>query len=902
MGHAVVDYVIGNSATLNHAQSLTVQPWRKDWSDHSELVIVMSVEHQTQESNMDHSTRGTRTRRRRVKLPEGSELDKLLLKAWESRSRPDEELIALYGAAYCLTDEIQVYVDGSCFDNGGREAQAGAGVYFGTGNRKNLAVRTPDSQTNNRGEVYAILRALLASNRHKSLVINSDSEYAINMLTTWGPAKAALGWKVTNGDILSDIAWLLKSRPASVLFRKVKAHSGNAHNDAADALAKEGAQAPPAPPYERLDRQALDRSRCQCDACRERKPAMRADKVMVELGERRAASRRYRETEVDLEDSLTLAKRKSRERQAELRLELYETTGERAFWQYLKRLKGSKPGSCSDITAQVLMEVFKERMNFLVPIPDIYDAPRLTLNRAVIRTLPARTPDVSPLQSFSRPFTEEEIETVKGKLKARMGSAKGRDGISYHDIFIMDNECLLELCNRCIELCDSPTTWIETRLVGLCKKGKPKDAPGSYRTIGLESCLLKFMTMLVHERLVEWAVNRGLIPPSQNGFRQGHRTNDNVFVRYVVHISHEGSESERFKADMGILIGDTCSPILWALYMADLPRFIARDEGDVQLGNVEITSLEQADDVVLLATSPEALQRKLDGMLRWCQVNFMTINSTKSVVMVFGRRPRGHTAQFSFGHGQPQLAVVDTQLYLGFTISSKRPGLLREHYNDKREKALRVGRGVCGVEQLVGTLPPALSIKLYMALVDPHLIHGCDVMPDVNGTALALLTDVQKAFLRRALGLSKRSIISVLFTETGLDPLEFRRLDLVVGYWQYMVTCGPSRYVYQAMREAIQLDFDGHKSWISDLRVALAREADEIVFPAHSDLMKDDVATGVRESLKAALGARLKMRTNNARRLYLLHNRLEPAEEGKEWQVVPSQLRHYLRVAMVTRR
>jgi hypothetical protein len=81
-----------------------------------------------------------------------------------------------------------------------------------------------------------------------------------------------------------------------------------------------------------------------------------------------------------------------------------------------------------------------------------------------------------------------------------------------------------------------------------------------------------------------------------------------------------------------------------------------------------------------------------------------------------------------------------------------------------------------------------MAIKRYMALVDPHLIHGCDAMPDVNNTALALLTDVQKAFLRRVLALSKWSIISILFTETGTNPLEVRRLDLVLGYWIYVVT------------------------------------------------------------------------------------------------------------------
>ncbi|KAF6759183.1 ribonuclease H-like domain-containing protein, partial [Ephemerocybe angulata] len=95
--------------------------------------------------------------------------------------------------------------------------------------------------SNNRAEVFAVLRALQTTDAHRTLVINSDSEYTINMLTTWAAKFTAMGWRVTNGDVLSDAAFLLKQRPAATTLRKVKAHSGLEQNDAADELAKEGA-------------------------------------------------------------------------------------------------------------------------------------------------------------------------------------------------------------------------------------------------------------------------------------------------------------------------------------------------------------------------------------------------------------------------------------------------------------------------------------------------------------------------------------------------------------------------------------------------------------------------------------------------------------------------------------
>ena len=75
-----------------------------------------------------------------------------------------------------------------------------------------------------------------------------------------------------------------------------------------------------------------------------------------------------------------------------------------------------KPGSSGDITDQVLMEVFRERMNLSAHTPLLFDADYLALNKVVASVLPARTEDQSPQGSFSRPFEEEEVEVAKAKL------------------------------------------------------------------------------------------------------------------------------------------------------------------------------------------------------------------------------------------------------------------------------------------------------------------------------------------------------------------------------------------------------------------------------------------------------------------------------------------------------
>ncbi|KAH6902404.1 hypothetical protein BKA70DRAFT_1113012, partial [Coprinopsis sp. MPI-PUGE-AT-0042] len=139
---------------------------------------------------------------------------------------------------------------------------------------------------------------------------------------------------------------------------------------------------------------------------------------------------------------------------------------------------------------------------------------RLRLNQACAVAIPEKTMDTTTEQWFSREFTKAEIEQAKAKIKNRTRSARGKDGISYKDILKMKNEKLTDLFNLCLEEND----------------GKAKDCTNSYRAVGLEPCMLKMMTLLIHERLTDWADANGLIPVTQNGFRAKHRTMNNAFI------------------------------------------------------------------------------------------------------------------------------------------------------------------------------------------------------------------------------------------------------------------------------------------------------------------------------------------------------------------------------------
>lgn len=97
--------------------------------------------------------------------------------------------------------------------------------------------------TNQIGELCAVLEALRAHPGPESLLIETDSKYAINCSTTWVHGWKKNGWKnsqkkpVKNAPLIKAIDAEISRREGSVKFRWVKGHAGNAGNEKVDDLA-----------------------------------------------------------------------------------------------------------------------------------------------------------------------------------------------------------------------------------------------------------------------------------------------------------------------------------------------------------------------------------------------------------------------------------------------------------------------------------------------------------------------------------------------------------------------------------------------------------------------------------------------------------------------------------------
>ena len=89
-----------------------------------------------------------------------------------------------------------------------------------------------------------MLEALRAHPGPEPLLIESDSQYAINCSTKWVKGWKKNGWKnsqkkpVKNKELIQAIDREISQRPGPVDFRWVKGHAGNEGNELVDELAR----------------------------------------------------------------------------------------------------------------------------------------------------------------------------------------------------------------------------------------------------------------------------------------------------------------------------------------------------------------------------------------------------------------------------------------------------------------------------------------------------------------------------------------------------------------------------------------------------------------------------------------------------------------------------------------
>jgi len=133
--------------------------------------------------------------------------------------------------------EFKVYTDGSCINNGKKDAKAGMGVYFGENDFRNVSKPVSGKQTNNTAELGAILEAVEILKKEiesgQRIIIYTDSEYAIKCFTTYGRKIHHMDnpENIPNLELIKKGFAIFSKYHSNLILRHIRSHTGKKDED-----------------------------------------------------------------------------------------------------------------------------------------------------------------------------------------------------------------------------------------------------------------------------------------------------------------------------------------------------------------------------------------------------------------------------------------------------------------------------------------------------------------------------------------------------------------------------------------------------------------------------------------------------------------------------------------------
>ena len=137
------------------------------------------------------------------------------------------------------------------------------------------------------------------------------------------------------------------------------------------------------------------------------------------------------------------------------------------------------------------------------------------------------------------------------------------------------------------------------------------------------------------------------------------------------------------------------------------------------------------------------LPRNLTRLSEWCKSNKLTINPSKSLLLVISPRMIELVTDFDVFLNDTTAPLSNSVQYLGVTLDSK---LTFEIHIKTLETNLSKAVGIICILKLV--LPKDSLIKLYYALFHPHLLYGLVIWESTYPSYLMIISTLQNKVVK----------------------------------------------------------------------------------------------------------------------------------------------------------
>jgi hypothetical protein len=245
-----------------------------------------------------------------------------------------------------------------------------------------------------------------------------------------------------------------------------------------------------------------------------------------------------------------------------------------------------------------------------------------------------------------------------------------------------------------------------------------------------------------------------------------------------------------FLCNTGVRQGENLSPTLFAIYLNDIEAFLSQnncndltfcsDDDDVFIDvHLKLFLLLYADDTVLFADNKLDLQNNLDAFSEYCKLWRLTVNISKTKVVIFGGSKKDYKCCFTVNN-EPIENAVDYK-YLGVIFHKRKTFTSSRQYNiDQATKAmffiLKRGKHL--------NLSLQCQLRLFDSMVVPILLYGCEIWSFEN---IQSIEKIHIKFLRQLLPLRKSTPLYIIYGELGRFPLDVLVKTRTISFWSKLL-------------------------------------------------------------------------------------------------------------------
>ena len=576
---------------------------------------------------------------------------------------------------------------------------------------------------------------------------------------------------------------------------------------------------------------------------------------------------------------------------------------------------------------------------------------------------PKFPPDSLIHGSLDSAITVDELEKATYVLKPN--KASGLDSLSNEmilELFKVNKELLLILFNGVFKNTQKIDQW-SVGLISPIYKSGDKMNTGNYRGISVLSCLGKFYTTVLNLRLKKYVIENNILSKDHIGFIEGNRTSDahfildNLIQRYchterkrifscfvdfskafdsiprdilfkkllklgingtffnniknlyendICQVKLAGGLTKAFLANQGVKQGCVLSPLLFNIFLADLPSYLS----DVSCEAVKIhqsnhiSCIIWADDILLLSESENGLQNMLNNLSSYTKENGMKINPEKTKAMIFNKS--GRFLKRSYRVGESQIFTTKSYKYLGFVVTPS--GEISTGLKDLRDRALRAYFKLKNTMGNYFQLYPNVTTHTFDTLIKPILLYNSDYWGLLKEPNNNPIENMHMKFCKELLGVHRLTANHGVLLELGRVPIMIYARKNAIKNWGRINAGKANPEVIQSYKDST----DNQSRWtqlgkITLDRMGIGREnLDELVFISAmkrmTDIFHQEVRTDMnRPNSKLRTYARVKEHLgmenylntirNVKRRIQLsklrLSNHVLMIEKGRQYGIEP---------------